>query len=135
MVSFDIISKQLKDSGISTSVHRVKILEYLNNCECHPTADTIYKSLVDSGLDISLATVYNTLKVFAEKGLLRVLSMEGKETRYDIIVNEHGHFICEKCGSITNFNVDLGDFISDDISDYHIRQRDIYFRGICPKCP
>jgi len=137
MVSFDSIREKLKESGIASSVQRVKVLEYLHECKCHPTADRIYGELSKNGLDISLATVYNTLNLFEEKGLIRILSLEGSENRYDIMTHDHGHFICEECGSIMNFEVDLNSSVylyDESLSDFKVKKRDVYFRGICPEC-
>ena len=137
MVSFDKLTNLLKGADITPSVQRIKVLEYLFNCKIHPTADRIYKALKDQSAGISLATVYNTLKLFEEKKLIRVLALEGMETCYDIMLHDHGHFICTKCGSITNFDIRDECTIkieNDSLSDYKINQRDVYFKGICPKC-
>ena len=66
MVSFDKLTNLLKGADITPSVQRIKVLEYLFNCKIHPTADRIYKALKDQSAGISLATVYNTLKLFED---------------------------------------------------------------------
>lgn len=137
MLSFDQISKIMTDSDIKPSVQRIKILEYLINCNCHPTADQAYSSLSERNLGISKATVYNTLNLFANKNLVRILNMDNNEKRYDVILNDHGHFICESCAMITNFGIDAGKVFTaetTELNGYMVRQRDIYYRGICQKC-
>ena len=137
MISFNSISKQITLAGITPSVQRIKIMEYLYECQCHPPADQIYSNMKEQGSAISKATVYNTLNLFAEKGLIRVITMEGNENRFDIITYDHGHFICEKCGEIRDFDIDADkavQMISDMLEGYKVRQKDIYFKGICSKC-
>ena len=137
MISFDRITKQMTTAGIVPSVQRIKIMEYLLTCRCHPTADQIYCDLNANDPVISKATVYNTLKLFAQKGLVRVLTMEDNENRFDIVTHDHGHFICEKCGAIFDFEIDTDKTVqaaSSGLKEYRIHQKDIYFKGICPKC-
>ncbi len=137
MISFDQISKQIAQAGITPSVQRIKILEYLHECQCHPTADRIFNELKERGLDISKATVYNTLNLFAHKGLVRILTTTDNENRFDIIMHDHGHFICEKCGAIFDFDIDIDKDVqvsADSLFDCKVRQRDVYFKGVCQKC-
>lgn len=137
MVSFDLISQQMVCAGISTSVPRIKIMEYLIEYQGHPTAEQIYQGLKQKGLSISKATVYNTLKLFEEKGIVRVLTMEENENRFDVMTHDHGHFICEQCGTIFDFEIDTDKFCSmasDMLQNCSVKQKDVYFRGVCSQC-
>jgi len=137
MISFDHVAKQIAAAGIVPSVQRIKIMEYLCEHKGHPTADQIYRHLKQKGLKISKATVYNTLNLMAEKGLARVLTMDDNENRFDVITYEHGHFICEKCGTIFDFDVDIDKAVpskSNGLEGCEVKQRDVYYKGICSKC-
>jgi Fe2+ or Zn2+ uptake regulation protein len=46
----------------------------------------------------------------------------------------HGHFKCESCGEIFNFRINIDDFPADDLNGFTIKERDVYFKGVCPKC-
>ncbi len=65
----------LKEHSIAPSLQRIKILEFLEKNRTHPTADMIYQALVDEMPTLSKTTVYNTLKAFAEKGVIVELSL------------------------------------------------------------
>jgi len=134
MNSFDTFSNILSENDIKPSIQRVKILEYLINDRIHPTAENVYLNLKKKMNFVSKATVYNTLALFAEKGLVRVLTFENNENRYDINVQDHGHFICETCGNVEDFQINLEDVKAPELDQYKIFQKDVYFKGICPKC-
>ena len=137
MVSFDLMTQQLMRAGVSASVQRIKIMEYLMENQEHPTADQIHQELTQKGLSISKATVYNTLKLFEDKGLVRVLAMDDNENRFDIIMHDHGHFICEQCGAVFDFDIDadnLCSMASDTLKHCSVKQKDVYFKGVCSIC-
>jgi len=69
-----------------------------------------------------------------ESGLVRVCTIEDKETRYDIVTEEHGHFKCESCGMIFDFPIDMDSLIPDDLSEFMINDKNVYFKGLCPRC-
>ena len=136
-ISYEELKRKLTEKNINPSHQRLKIMEYLFKRNGHPTADEIYSDLYKDIPTLSKTTVYNTLKVFAEAGLVKTLTIENNEIRYDIITDSHGHFKCERCGEIYNFGIDVN-FLKavnfEDLSNYQISERDIYFKGICPYC-
>ena len=64
----------LKTTGVRITPQRHAILEYLIDSMIHPTADDIYKALEDKFPNMSVATVYNNLRVFREVGLVKELT-------------------------------------------------------------
>ncbi len=60
--------------------------------------------------------------------------MGDDERRYDVGMNDHGHFICEKCGLIRDFCIELYDYVTDLPPDYRVKKRDVYYRGLCDQC-
>lgn len=131
---FDQISKKLESHDITPSVQRIQVLAYLTESHSHPTADDVYQNLKNKMNSLSKATVYNTLALFAEKGIVRVLTLENNENRYDTIIHNHGHFICENCGDIFDFQINIDSFETNGINNCKISQKDVYFRGVCSKC-
>ena len=128
------IVNELKKRNIRPSYQRLKILEYLMKERYHPTAEGIYFDLHKKIPTLSKSTIYNTLNLFIEKKLLKEVSIENNETRYDIILTNHGHFKCDKCGEIIDFKVNIDDFIAENLNDYKIQEKNVTFKGICPKC-
>lgn len=131
---FKDISDTLTNNKIRPSFQRIKVLEYLINNQHHPNVDQIYKDLQSEVPTLSKATIYNTLNLFVKAGLVKVLSIEDKETRYDIVTETHGHFKCEECGTIFNFKVDSGLLATDELAGFKVVDKNVYFKGICSKC-
>ena len=127
-------SHELAGKGIRPSFQRVKVLEYLDLNQCHPTVDQIYLDLQRELPSLSRTTIYNTLRKFVEAKLVRVISIEDSETRYDIITRNHGHFKCRSCSSICNFEIDIDQFSVPELHDFQIDDKNVYFKGICPDC-
>ena len=133
-LSFEELKKEIKQKGINLSHQRLKVLEYLYQNQCHPTVDQIYTDLHMDIPTLSKTTVYNTLRTLAGAGLVRIITIEDNETRYDIVVEDHGHFKCELCGSIYNFRIDVDLLNSEDLNNFKIKDKNVYFKGICPGC-
>jgi Fe2+ or Zn2+ uptake regulation protein len=132
--SIESLKTELEEKGIRPSLHRIQVLEYLHKRQGHPSVDDIYASLSPEIPTLSKATIYNTLNVFVKVGLARVISINGVEKRYDITLHDHGHFTCEGCGVITNFRIDIGSLPVDELARFEIREKNIYFNGLCPNC-
>ncbi len=128
------IAEKLKGKNIKPSYQRIRIYECLTRERSHPTVEQIFNCLVKEMPTLSKATVYNTMEIFREAGLVRVVTIDDNEVRYDSEVSIHGHFKCELCGKIYDFPVDISTLSSDALKDFKITGRDVYFRGICPEC-
>ncbi len=128
------VSEYLKEHDIKPSLQRIKIFEYLIHNENHPTVDTIYKELVKEIPTLSKTTVYNTLSLFMEKGIVRVITIEENETRYDADTDFHGHFKCEDCGKILDFDINIPQLNEDVLKDFNITEKHVYFKGKCKSC-
>jgi Fur family iron response transcriptional regulator len=90
----------LTQRGIQPSAQRVAVAQYVLFTADHPSADEVWACVRDSFPRISRATVYNTLHLFAERGLLRELVLDEGRVLYDPNVLRHHHFIDESTGAI-----------------------------------
>ncbi len=132
--SYEDLTNELKIKNIRLSHQRLKVLEYLTSHKTHPTADQIYTGLHEEIPSLSKTTVYSTLNTLADAGMIRVVNIEDNEIRYDITVEDHGHFKCESCGTIYDFNTDMASLQTGDLKNFSIRDKNIYFKGTCPMC-
>ncbi|MGE5614502.1 MAG: Fur family transcriptional regulator [Bacillota bacterium] len=132
--TFEHIKQLLKEKNISLSYQRLKVLEYLAQNRCHPTVEQIFTGLQNDIPTLSKTTIYNTLRILEESGLVRVITIEDNETRYDIDTKNHGHFKCESCGKIFDFTIDMDSLIPGDLSRFKINEKNVYFKGLCPEC-
>ncbi|MBC2856264.1 MAG: Fur family transcriptional regulator [Cetobacterium sp.] len=133
-MNIEEIGIHLKKHDIKPSYQRIKIFQYLLEHKNHPNVDTIYKALAPEIPTLSKTTVYNTLGLFIEKNIVKVLVIEENETRYDVDTGVHGHFKCEKCGKIEDLDINFGELNISQLSDYKIDERHLYFKGICKSC-
>lgn len=133
-LSLEALEKELKKKNINLSYQRLKVLDFLVHNRIHPTADQIFTSLQNDIPTLSKTTVYNTLRILMKAGLVKVITIEDNETRYDINVENHGHFKCESCGKIHDFYVDIDSLKAGGLDDFRINDKHVYFKGICPGC-
>ncbi|MCH7658699.1 MAG: transcriptional repressor [Bacteroidetes bacterium] len=126
--------KLLKEKDIRPSVQRIRVLEYLQNSKNHPTVDNIYNYLVNEIPTLSKTTVYNILKLFSEKNVTSTVRIGTNEARYDADTSVHGHFKCEKCGNIYDFNVNIEELKLTGLDKFKINEHHIYLKGICKNC-
>lgn len=127
-------SSMLKEYGIKPSFQRVKIMEFLQNNNIHPTVNEIYDALIDEIPSLSKTTVYNTLNLMKEHSLVNMLTIDDAETRYDLNSSAHGHFFCTHCKKITDIELNLSNVVSKDIDDHYIDSIEVKVSGICPAC-
>ena len=125
-------SEHLNKHGIRPSSQRLVIYDYLYKDHNHPTVDNIYKALLPLMPTLSKTTVYNTLKLFVEKGVATVVNIDEHEARYDADTSVHGHFKCKSCGGF--FDVQLPKPIIASLEGFHIESFHINIKGYCKVC-
>lgn len=129
--------EKLKFKQIRITPQRHAILTYLFKTDSHPSADEIYRALEKSFPNMSVATVYNNLKVFLEAGLVEELSFGDSSSRYEIKTKPHYHVVCRNCGQIEDFFskslLDMEKVVSEQ-TEYLIDDHRVEFFGLCREC-
>ena len=97
--------KRMADCGIRPTAQRVRIATLLLCEPQHLSAEQILASLRASGARVSKATVYNTLNLFASRGLIRQLSVDGTRAWFDSNVDAHYHFHDVSSGALIDVPV------------------------------
>ena len=128
------IKQILDEVEIRPTYERLRILKYLEKYRNHPDANMIYEKVKKEIPTISKTTVYNTLKLFVEKNIVKPVFITGKEERFDIATKPHHHFLCEKCGKIYDINIECPYFKKGYIEEHQVKELHGYFKGICKKC-
>ena len=90
----------LMEKGYKLTPQRREIISVLSNDMAHPGAMDILKKVKKKAPQISLSTVYYTLNIFKNEGLILELEFYDRDNRYDINVSNHINLICKKCGKI-----------------------------------
>jgi Fe2+ or Zn2+ uptake regulation protein len=124
-------STVLRDHGIQPSAQRLAVASYVLGTEEHPSADQVFARVRDRFPMISRATVYNTLNLFVEKGLLRALALAEGRVVFDPRMAPHHHFIDETSGAISDIpwdavevkNLDAAALRGLDVREYQVVMR------------
>lgn len=128
---------KLKHIGVRLTPQRHAILSYLLETITHPTADEIFKEIESQFPNMSVATVYNNLKVFKEAGLVRELTYGDASSRFDGNMTDHYHCICIACGRIVDFDhppiVNL-ELEAQETTGFSISSHRLEFYGTCDRC-
>lgn len=127
----------LKEHGVRITPQRQAILEYLVTSESHPTADEIYKSLASNFPNMSVATVYNNLRVFLDVGLIKELTYGDASSRFDFVTHDHYHVICDTCGDIVDFHypgLEEVEQLAAHITGFKVNSHRLEVYGTCPAC-
>jgi Fur family transcriptional regulator, peroxide stress response regulator len=127
----------LKETGVRITPQRHAILEYLIHSMAHPTADDIYKALEGKFPNMSVATVYNNLRVFREVGLVKELTYGDASSRFDYVTSDHYHVICDECGKIVDFHypgLDEVEQLASHVTGFKVRNHRMEIYGTCDNC-
>ena len=127
----------LKKSGVRITPQRHAILEYLISSELHPTADDIYKALEGDFPNMSVATVYNNLRVFRNAGLIKELTYGDASSRFDFVTHDHYHIICDECGTIVDFHhpgLEEVERLASHVTGFKVNSHRLEVYGTCPSC-
>lgn len=124
------IEERLKKSGVAATAQRIAICKYVL-CEAdHPTAEDI-KNWTDANFPkLSRATVYNTLDVLVQAGMLKELKLPhtGKVV-YDTNVNEHFHFFDNNTGKLFDISEEQCKLILNLPKNINVVEVDVFLRG------
>lgn len=126
---------KLKEMGVLLTIQRYAVLEFLQDNNLHPTAEVIYQSLRGIYPALSRATVYNTLELLRQHGLVQELTIERDRARFDYRIEPHHHFLCRHCGRVYDVDTDRCPFERGKWIDGHkVEDMRLYITGICFEC-
>ncbi|EOV8628673.1 ferric iron uptake transcriptional regulator [Proteus mirabilis] len=129
-------NKALKNAGLKVTLPRLKILEVLQDPECHHvSAEDLYKKLIDIGEEIGLATVYRVLNQFDDAGIVTRHNFEGGKSVFELTQqHHHDHLICLDCGKVIEFTDDAIEVRQRNIAERHgikLSNHSLYLYGHC----
>ena len=130
----ELITDILKDKEIAPSYTRIKIYDYLSKDKIHPTVDEIFIDLSGVFPTLSKTTVYNTLKLFVEKKLVREVNLYDNKMRYELVRSDHGHFKCTTCSKIYDIPLDINIKLPEDLEGTLINDFHYLLVGTCSHC-
>ncbi len=120
----------LTERGIQPSAQRVAVADYVLYTTDHPSADQVWAEVKRSFPMLSRATVYNTLNLFTEKGLLRELVLAEGKVVFDPKLDPHHHFLDEETGEIVDVPWSALDVRRvHNLSGFDVREYQVVMRG------
>ncbi len=127
----------LRHSGIKLTHQRLEIFREVAKVIDHPAAETIFQRIRKRLPTVSLDTVYRTLWLANDLGLITTLRSSRQRTRFDANLSRHYHFICSKCGLAMDFHSDELDelTLSETLKDIGLPETThLEVKGMCLKC-
>lgn len=131
------ITDMLRKKGFKVTPQRLAVYRALAESKEHPSAEMIYSQLKETFPTMSLATIYKTVDMLVELGLVQKLNVGEDSFRYDAWTDDHSHIRCTVCGRVDDLTEIDSDAILDAAnrnSDYQITGQQFYFYGICKDC-
>jgi Fur family ferric uptake transcriptional regulator len=122
---FDMSSEnqELRNAGLKVTLPRVKILqimEAIDGEQHHMSAEDVYRTLLEQGEDVGLATVYRVLTQFENAGLVVRHNFEGGHSVFELASDEHhDHMVCTDTGEVIEFYDELIEKRQRDIAQSH----------------
>jgi Fur family ferric uptake transcriptional regulator len=113
------------------------VYEALQEDRSHPSAGEIYRRVRKKLPRISLGTVYRNLQRLVAEGKIRMFLLGERVARYDPMIEEHDHFICQRCGHIEDVllkrqrQVNLAPLLAEGIT---VTALTLTIQGLCQRC-
>ncbi|EGJ71030.1 ferric uptake regulator, Fur family [Bacteroides coprosuis DSM 18011] len=127
--------ERLEKHEIKPSMQRISIMKYLIENRTHPSVDEIFTALSPAMPTLSKTTVYNTLKLFEEHNAVKMLTIDEKNSCFDIDTSPHAHFFCKECKKIEDLSDVLPNLKDNSfINGNMITETHFYYKGICKSC-
>jgi len=105
-VNTEQIITKFHEKGLKVTPQRLAIYEFILSSKDHPTTDQVYQELKKKYPTLSLATVYQTLHLLTEIGLLHELELSNRTSRYDPDTSLHINIICKNCGRVQDYKAE-----------------------------
>jgi len=136
MRATEALCRRFREMGYKVTPQRRYIFQALDGNRDHLSAEELYDEVRAFMPDISLATVYNTLRELVELGEIRELNLGEGKSRYDPDTGRHQHITCVLCHSVADIACDptcLG-LTTEQRQGYRILGADVTYYGVCPRC-
>ena len=126
-----------KRVGLRRTPQREVVLDLVIGCRNHPTAEWIWREAQHTIPEISLATVYRTLRVLKERGLIWEFTGGANPSRFDGTRGGQEHLRCVSCGEVAD--LDLPDVKRmrgpvEERTEWTLEPWPLVFYGLCPAC-
>jgi len=126
-----------RNSGMKLTHQRMEIFREVAQTSDHPDAEKVYQGVRKRMPTMSLDTVYRTLWLLKDLGLITTLGAPRERTRFDANLSRHHHFVCIQCGLTRDFYSDAFDELRlpDSVKAFgRVETTQVEVKGVCLKC-
>ena len=132
-------TKHLKSKGLKSTPERLEVLREIFGRERHFAIEDVAQALRRRGRHVSRATVYRTLSLLAETGLIREAVRGSDYTHYEHVheSEHHDHLLCVHCGAVVEFVSPQIERLQDEICRRHSftsLSHAHQINGLCSRC-
>ncbi|MCH8291244.1 transcriptional repressor [Candidatus Poribacteria bacterium] len=130
------LSKELRQEGYRFTRQRQLILEEVRKLKCHPRARDIYDAVKQRMPNVSLGTVYRSLGILADLGLIRKLEYDDS-SRFDANLSDHYHLICADCDQLFDVDTSVLERLNTqglEANGFDVNGHKLELYGLCPNC-
>ncbi len=123
--------------GYRNTTQRTLILAEVQAAERHLTAGEIFERVRRRDPKIAYGTVYRSLHLLAERGLIQELTFADQASRFDKRVDRHDHVHCIACGLLLDVDVPvalIARHVAEEQSGFAVESHHTLFAGTCPSC-
>jgi Fur family transcriptional regulator, ferric uptake regulator len=137
--AYDVFRRYLKNHGIKLTAPRRRILEVVLEMRDHFEAEQLLFALREHGDQVAKATIYRTLPLLVDCGILKQVRFDVKQAHYELSFGEipHDHMVCRRCGRIIEFNADLVIEMRKQLAAqhrFHAITHRFQISGLCWQC-
>ena len=126
----------ISERGLRKTPERFAILHKALEMNSHFEVDALHAAIENDGYHVSRATVYNTVELLEEAGILRKLSFGHNSSVYEVNRDNHIHLICKKCGKISDVENPgiVANLMRLKPDAFTPESFDVKIYGICSEC-
>jgi len=136
-ITKDFVISSLKKKKMKITSQRKAIIETFLELGGHVSVEDIFYELRKRKKNIGLATIYRTLSMLKEAGLVSERDFRDGRTRFEIVSEHHDHIICQKCGKVVEFRDETIEKLQEEISKrlgFVLISHRHELMGICEDC-
>ena len=130
-------TENLAGQAFRPTAQRTLVLDVVKEADTHLTAAEVYERVRHREPRIGYGTVYRSLHLLAEHGLIQELTFADQSSRYDGRTDRHDHVHCLACGQLADVDVPvalMARHVAEERSGFSITSHHTVFSGLCPQC-
>jgi len=132
----EVLVERLRAAGLRVTPQRLALHRLLAGAPRHVTAEALLREAAGDLPGLALPTVYSTLELFAELGIVRRVAAPGA-ARYDTNAEPHDHFTCSRCGALLDLDTSAGRAAARRAAEdagHRVDAATVVVSGLCADC-